>query len=37
MVPCEIDKKKLAEIAKKPFSMEYAEQVREIVEKHFPE
>ncbi|KAK4707522.1 hypothetical protein R3W88_028447 [Solanum pinnatisectum] len=36
-VPCEIDKKELAEIAKRPCSKENGKQVHEIVKKHFPE
>uniref|UniRef100_A0A0V0GYQ1 Putative ovule protein n=1 Tax=Solanum chacoense TaxID=4108 RepID=A0A0V0GYQ1_SOLCH len=36
-MPCEIDKKELAEIAKGPFTKEYTKQVDEIVKKHFPE
>ncbi|KAK6774877.1 hypothetical protein RDI58_025878 [Solanum bulbocastanum] len=36
-VPCEIDKKELAEIAKRPCSKENWNQVHEIVKKHFPE
>ncbi|KAL3355064.1 hypothetical protein AABB24_019247 [Solanum stoloniferum] len=36
-VPCEIDKKELAEIAKRTCSKENGKQVQEIVKKHFPE
>ncbi|XP_010312748.1 uncharacterized protein [Solanum lycopersicum] len=36
-VPCEIDKEELAEIAKRPCSMESGKQLLEILKKHFPE
>ncbi|KAH0747237.1 hypothetical protein KY285_008894 [Solanum tuberosum] len=36
-VPCEIDKKELAEIAKRPCCKENGKRVDEIVKKHFPE